>query len=145
MNGVRPWLLFLRRSFSGSGQGNLVVQCAVWWEGEREQPKTPLVSVDDLSIVRLASGLADVFGDHVVLNALAARPGMATRSSLKPSTARMTRSTFRSAGPTRSSSTSHSYRAMWGRHGRVSRMVFGTDPSAGHVYTALKFIFFFEA
>ncbi len=49
------------RSFAG---GNMV---HVWPEGEHEQPKQPLLYVDDLTIVRLASGLADVFGDQMVL------------------------------------------------------------------------------
>jgi sialate O-acetylesterase len=49
------------RPFAG---GNIV---HVWPEGEREQPKDPLVFFDDASIVRLTSGLADVFGDHMVL------------------------------------------------------------------------------
>ncbi len=40
---------------------------ALWKAAEREQIKDPLLYVDDLSIVRLTSGLADVFGDHMVL------------------------------------------------------------------------------
>ena len=44
--------------------GNIV---HVWPEGEQGQPKDPLVFFDDASIVRLSSGLADVFGDHMVL------------------------------------------------------------------------------
>ncbi len=49
------------RSFAG---GNIV---HVWPEGERGQPKQPLLVVDDAAIVRLTSGLADMFGDHMVL------------------------------------------------------------------------------
>jgi sialate O-acetylesterase len=49
----------------GDNSGPLTL--IVWKEGEREQVKDPLLYVDDLSIVRLTSGLADVFGDHMVL------------------------------------------------------------------------------
>jgi sialate O-acetylesterase len=49
------------RPFAG---GNIV---HVWPEGEREQPPHPLLYVDDVAIVRLTSGLADVFGDQMVL------------------------------------------------------------------------------
>lgn len=49
------------------GNNSSPLMLAVWKEGERDQNKDPLLYVDDVSVVRLTCGLADVFGDHMVL------------------------------------------------------------------------------
>jgi sialate O-acetylesterase len=53
--------------YAKGGNNNAPLMLGVWKEGEREQIKDPELYVDDLSIVRLISGLADLFGDHMVL------------------------------------------------------------------------------
>lgn len=53
--------------YFGGGNNSAPMTLEVWKEGEHEQTKEPLLYIDDVSIVRLTSGLADVFGDHMVL------------------------------------------------------------------------------
>jgi hypothetical protein len=49
----------------GNNSGPMML--TVWKEGERDQAKDPVLFIDDVTIIRLTSGLADVFGDHMVL------------------------------------------------------------------------------
>lgn len=47
--------------------GDVNVTIGIWKPGERGQGAAPLIFIDDVRVTRLASGLADVFGDHMVL------------------------------------------------------------------------------
>ncbi|MFZ4780035.1 MAG: hypothetical protein ACOYM3_32165, partial [Terrimicrobiaceae bacterium] len=55
-------------SYSKGGVSNGTLSIYVWGEGtDREQVKDPVLFIDDVCVARMTSGLADVFGDHMVL------------------------------------------------------------------------------
>ena len=56
-------------SYFNGGDNGSPLSLYVWWDGEsgRGQVKNPVLFVDDVTVMRLTSGLADVFGDHMVL------------------------------------------------------------------------------
>jgi|GEM_PF-842903 len=64
---TEQWRKIAFREYFKGGSNSAPLCVAVWKEGEREQIRDPVLYLDDVRVVRLTCGLADVFGDHMVL------------------------------------------------------------------------------
>ena len=66
---VEQWRKIKFISYCKGGDNASPLSLYVWWSGEagRGQVKNPVLFIDDATVMRLTSGLADVFGDHMVL------------------------------------------------------------------------------